>query len=1020
MSSTTSSDDLPEQKEDLISFNGQASIEESPIRNPPVKGFVGDKNKKRINAEAFCSHLLRRYNESNILDGPLSRENSFQNRLDKSMLRARSELMPINLSRKDLSDRSLACKNNLTDIEPMKLDTSIGFDQVAGHEEKIRALKESVILPLVYPELFWKFGIEPPRGVLFCGPPGTGKTLLARSLANECNKLLSAKVDLNQQSLSNAMGSKQIAFFMRKGADCLSKWLGESERQLRLLFDQAYRLRPSIIFFDEIDGLAPVRSSKNDQIHASIVSTLLSLMDGMENRGEVIVIGATNRPDCIDPALRRPGRFDREFTFNLPDEKVRNEILRIHTSKWDTKPSEEMFQEISGSTVGYCGADLKALTSEAFFCCLRRLYPQVYSSDVKLALNPYYLQVTQTDWEDAMKIVRPSALRSKLDAASVFDLSSMGTSSTVQALTVRSPLHHDLVKPVLESLSQRVDRLLFSHELPDVHDPTFTLVHSCSNPGSISQMLLYGDVPNQLMHALWHHFEAVPVYTVAQSVLTSLPKSMSICPNSALLQIISAAKSTILGGSCRAAIIYLPALDVTLERMSSEDQQLIIDSLQALAQEDQEDLLPVKFRTHPPKLLVIATVKEVLTAKNWPESMRTKEKRSHNSSPSHCNGNSAHSYSSQKTVADKLLEEVFTPKRCEVIMVPPPRAESVQDLFKPLIMEEIFRPINENKTKTSQQAPTPQPVLLDLENERMASFTGSGPGSVVEKKLNQEELEALEFEEEQVLRQFRAILRRVVNRLYRERRFQVFSRAVTPEEAPDYEEVIKQPMHLSLMRDKIDAHQYTTIESFVKDFELIYLNALEYNPDRVARSREIRARAADFWDTACLCMFEEIEDQGNIIMSTVQVQEAKKKRTENANNDEDGLSPNKAQNLPMPMGSRFSKRLHGGEATFVQLPPKRATRIEKPVEISIEPSPENQVVTPEQEVEKEVLGPSQKELENFMQELKKTCNQWEFDSINRLYNDLEHIIKNVWWLRWDRREIVPEMQNILRLSANYL
>jgi SpoVK/Ycf46/Vps4 family AAA+-type ATPase len=142
-------------------------------------------------------------------------------------------------------------------------------------------------------------------GVLFYGPPGTGKTLVARALVNECSS-----------------PDRRIAFFMRKGADCLCKYVGESERQLRLLFDQAYQQRPSIIFFDEIDGLAPVRSARQDQIHASIVSTLLALMDGLDNRGEVVVIGATNRLDAIDPALRRPGRFDREFRFSLPTLEV--------------------------------------------------------------------------------------------------------------------------------------------------------------------------------------------------------------------------------------------------------------------------------------------------------------------------------------------------------------------------------------------------------------------------------------------------------------------------------------------------------------------------------------------------------------------------------------------------------------------------------------------------------------------------------------------------------------------------
>lgn len=149
---------------------------------------------------------------------------------------------------------------------------------------------------------------------------------------------------------------------MRKGADCLSKWVGEAERQLRLLFEEARNCQPSIIFFDEIDGLAPVRSSKQDQIHASIVSTLLALMDGMDGRGQVVVIGATNRPDAVDPALRRPGRFDREFYFPLPGLEAREKILRIITKKWQGWEGEEGETRATGLsklTKGYGGADLR-------------------------------------------------------------------------------------------------------------------------------------------------------------------------------------------------------------------------------------------------------------------------------------------------------------------------------------------------------------------------------------------------------------------------------------------------------------------------------------------------------------------------------------------------------------------------------------------------------------------------------------------------------------------------------------
>lgn len=159
------------------------------------------------------------------------------------------------------------------------------------------------------------------------------------------------------------------AFFMRKGADVLSKWVGEAERQLRLLFEEARNCQPSIIFFDEIDGLAPVRSSKQDQIHASLVSTLLALMDGMDGRGQVVVIGATNRPDAVDPALRRPGRFDREFYFPLPDLGARRKILGIMTKKWQgwEEGREEDVEGLAKLTKGYGGADLRVCSNHIFF-----------------------------------------------------------------------------------------------------------------------------------------------------------------------------------------------------------------------------------------------------------------------------------------------------------------------------------------------------------------------------------------------------------------------------------------------------------------------------------------------------------------------------------------------------------------------------------------------------------------------------------------------------------------------------
>ncbi|RDA85795.1 hypothetical protein CP532_6303 [Ophiocordyceps camponoti-leonardi (nom. inval.)] len=286
----------------------------------------------------------------------------------------------------------------LADADPLGVDMNVDFSKVGGLQGHIDQLKEMVQLPLLYPELFTKFHVTPPRGVLFHGPPGTGKTLLARALAN-----------------SVGSGGRKISFYMRKGADALSKWVGEAEKQLRLLFEEARKNQPSIIFFDEIDGLAPVRSSKQEQIHASIVSTLLALMDGMDGRGQVIVIGATNRPDNIDPALRRPGRFDREFYFPLPDVEGRRAILDIHTQGWGL--SDAFRTSLAEKTKGYGGADLRALCTEAALNSIQRTYPQIYSSRQKLVVDADKIAIHASDFMMCIKKMIPSSERSATSGA---------------------------------------------------------------------------------------------------------------------------------------------------------------------------------------------------------------------------------------------------------------------------------------------------------------------------------------------------------------------------------------------------------------------------------------------------------------------------------------------------------------------------------------------------------------------------------------------------------------------------
>jgi len=235
-----------------------------------------------------------------------------------------------------------------------------GWASVGGLDHVVNQLKEMVVLPLLYGKDLQALHIQPPRGILLHGEPGTGKTHVVRALAG---------------ALEQAAG-RPVTFFSRKGADCLGKFHGDAERTLRILFEEASRKQPSIVFFDEIDGLAPARGSRADPIHASVVSSLLCLMDGVADRGQVIVVGATNRPDAIDPALRRPGRFDREVHFPLPEMAARKAIFAVHTQHWEHPPDESTLAFLAGATHRYAGADIRALCSAAVLCAVRERMPR--------------------------------------------------------------------------------------------------------------------------------------------------------------------------------------------------------------------------------------------------------------------------------------------------------------------------------------------------------------------------------------------------------------------------------------------------------------------------------------------------------------------------------------------------------------------------------------------------------------------------------------------------------------------
>ena len=265
----------------------------------------------------------------------------------------------------------------------------VSYEDIGGLRDEIVNVREMIELPLRHPEIFEKLGIEAPKGVLLYGPPGTGKTLLAKAVANESN----------------------AHFISISGPEIMSKFYGESEARLREIFKEAREKAPSIIFIDEIDSIAPKREEVTGEVERRVVSQMLSLMDGLEARGKVIVISATNRPNAIDPALRRPGRFDREIEIKVPDKKGRSDILNIHTRNMPLADDVDI-KRISAVSHGYVGADLEYLCKEAAMKCLRRLLPEINLDDDKIPPETLdKLIVNGDDYKKALMQVTPSGMR---------------------------------------------------------------------------------------------------------------------------------------------------------------------------------------------------------------------------------------------------------------------------------------------------------------------------------------------------------------------------------------------------------------------------------------------------------------------------------------------------------------------------------------------------------------------------------------------------------------------------------
>ena len=326
----------------------------------------------------------------------------------------RMEAVPLVVTETHPADVVVICEK--TDIvlleKPVKSVGSVKatgttYENVGGLRAEVQRVREMIELPMKHPEVFQKLGIEPPKGVLLYGPPGTGKTLIAKAVANESG----------------------ANFFSIAGPEIMSKYYGESEQRLREIFDDAQKAAPSIIFIDEIDSIAPKRGEVTGEVERRVVAQLLAMMDGLKERGAVVVIGATNREEAIDPALRRPGRFDREIEIGVPDRSDRIEILQIHVQNMPLADDINL-ESLADRMHGFVGADVNALCKEAAMRALRRYMPDLTTEDEIPAGIIEQMQVRREDFEEALKEIEPSSMREvlvELPAVSWSDLGGLGS-----------------------------------------------------------------------------------------------------------------------------------------------------------------------------------------------------------------------------------------------------------------------------------------------------------------------------------------------------------------------------------------------------------------------------------------------------------------------------------------------------------------------------------------------------------------------------------------------------------------
>lgn len=633
----------------------------------------------------------------------------------------------------------------------------------------------------------------------------------------------------------------RVAFFMRNGADCLSKWVGEAERQLRATFAAAEAHQPSIIFFDEIDGLAPVRSSRQDQIHASIVSTLLGLMDGLDARGQIVVIGATNRVDAIDPALRRPGRFDRELVFTLPNLPARRTILGIHTRSWVPPPDPALLDAVAERAVGYCGADLRALCSEAALRSVRRRYPQIYDSSAKLAIDVAALSVRARDFSAAMSTLVPASHRA--------------------ARTYARPLPPRLAALLARPLEEAVG--ILRHIFPQGF-ATGTLSAAAQvgagaasgGSGGLSRSLRCGSRGSGRVggscggSSVGHSSDSGSESTSGDDAGGGYWASDSDGSTA------GPAGAVALGGRT-------PEVDL-LDRPTLRPR-LLVGGAVGLGQADLGPALLHVMEGCPVHSIDLTSLTSDPSARSGEEALASAVREACRAAPSVLY--IPHLELWWETASASLIAclhvtlrdipaslpllvlgttdvpvmnvpEDFRRHFPDLLCLEPPEQEARAAHFEPLLAAAAAVPPSAGQRQRRRARGPPPPLPLAVEPPPPPAVSAAAAAAAATAAV-----QARRRDDEAALRVLRMEMRTLLERLLSDKKLKPYWRPVDPSVAPDYFDIIKRPVDLSLIAANVDRGRYPTVLAMIADFDQMVRNALKYNPPHTEEGAVLIRRA---------------------------------------------------------------------------------------------------------------------------------------------------------------------------------